>query len=190
MRYSVGFSDVIPGFFQQPIKRTNLIANLRAAPARRRPPPTKSSSTRSCPTARRYASPPTGPARPRLSCRHPHLPGSRFVTRRRLPSSPRSVRVCPRSTRTYKPPDFPHTRARKLHPHPVIHVLLPRTLATSSARARAPAPSNPYRQLPPTFLLLPYTRRPPPPCASNRPTPSVRVPPPSLYLQSPPRVTP
>jgi len=34
------------------------------------------------------------------------------VTRRRLPSSPRSVRVCPRSTRTYKPLDSPHTRAR------------------------------------------------------------------------------
>jgi len=90
-----------------------------------------------------YASPPTWPARPHLSCRHPHLPGSRVVTRRRLPSSPRSVRVCPRRTRTYKPPDFPHTRARarKLHPH--SHT--PTTFSGHLVRA--------LRSLPPSLCL-------------------------------------
>ena len=154
-----------PRCFQQPIKRTNLIAHLRAAPARRRPPPTKSSSTRSCPTARRYASPPTGPARPRLSCRHPHLPGSRFVTRRRLPSSPRSVRVRPRSTRTYKPPDFPHTRARAQAPP--THSYTPTTYSGHLV-ARA------------------GSLQPIPPAPSYFPTPTLHSPPSSTLCQQPP----
>ena len=169
MRYPVGFSDVIPGFFQQPIKRTNLIAHLRAAPARRRPPPTKSSSTRSCPTARRYASPPTGPARPRLSCRHPHLPGSRFVTRHHLPSSPRSVACASAKHAHLQAPGLPsHTRAQAPPTH--SHTRTPTTYSGHLVRARARAGS-----------LQPI-----PPAPSYFPTPTLHSPPSSTLCQQPP----
>jgi len=107
----------------------------------RRPTPTNSPrSTRSGPTARRYASPHTGPARTQPSCRPPHLHSSRFVTRRRrLPTGPALVPALCASAKHahYKPLDFPHTRAC----------------------VRAPAPSNPYRQLPPAYSEIPSHTR-------------------------------
>ena len=134
----------------------------------RRPTPTNSPrSTRSGPTARRYASPHTGPARTQPSCRPPHLHSSRFVTRRRrLPTGPALVpALCASAnTRTTSPwTSLTHARvcARQLPPtHTASSLLLTPRLCTLA-----------------TTIAFPHTRfvphdartRPTPTCQPDRP---------------------